>query len=492
MYGIYSKYNENSTFSNNSLDTKQYGLHVQDGDSLTIIDNTIELWGNYGSSVYFNSSENCIIKGNNILINSDYSVSGIRNSSSGSNAIIKNNIIQFSDGYDPNGILVYNAIIDSNTIAMSSGHNTKHYARCIRGGSNTISNNSLNIHGYYDCHAIDVSGNENDSTNSIINNTINFSFSGYDNCSAIRAAHADIRNNTIIGTEGYVAQLEGGDVLFIDNYVETNDKGLNISNTNTTIKGNTIVTGERGIDINNSSSGTIYNNTLVTTSGDYGVYQSNQTNVGVYNNIFVGFNKGIYVDNTVINFNLAHNLFWNIDVQLFEGSALPPLVGNMIDQNANGLVSDIYYNIEFDPLFVEPDSNNFSLQAASPAVNAGAVSITDADSSVSDIGAYYYHIYVMIDHAVLDNTDDITGPYRVNSTIVSTDGLTPTGSVFYSVDGGDITEIAMTDAGSDAFYADIPGQALNTTVQYYISGSDGTHTSTLPFNVKLFLCFPAL
>lgn len=480
-YGIYSRYNENSSFSNNSMEVGNIGFHCRDGDSLTFTNNTVTEFEDHG--IYFYSTENTSIIGNNLTSHNSNTSSkyGIYNEEGGSNAIIRSNVIFLPDVESSSkGIYCHNAIIDSNIVTINAGWSSNH---CIAGNENIITNNTLFIQSNYDSYVINTSGSES-TQSQINNNTITFDFNNRNTSYGILASHATVSNNTINGVDDRAIYFNGGNVTFENNVLTTNHKGIITENTNATIRGNILNTGGRCIEMGSSSSGQIYNNTLVSESGDYGVYQSNQTNVPVYNNIITGFNKGIYVDNTIQNYNLAHNLFWDIDAQLFEGSALPPLVGNMIDQNANGLSSDIYNNIEFDPLFVEPDSNDFTLQAASPAVNAGDGTMTDPDGSVSDIGAHYYHIYVAMTHTPLGNTDDINGPYRVNGTIVSTDGLTPTGSVFYSVDGGDFTEIAMTDAGSDAFYADIPGQALNTTVQYYLSGTDGTHTSTMPFNVS--------
>ena len=64
-----------------------------------------------------------------------------------------------------------------------------------------------------------------------------------------------------------------------------------------------------------------------------------------FNNIIQGYVTGVSVDNTIQNYNLNNNLFWDITDNLFDGTAVPPLAGQLIDENANGDPSDIYSNI---------------------------------------------------------------------------------------------------------------------------------------------------
>ena len=274
---------------------------------------------------------------------------------------------------------------------------------------------------------------------------------------------------------------------FIGLGTDNNNRGIYINNSAAEITHNTVVTPGRSIHIENQAGTIVGNNTLISTNqGDYGIYITNLSTPSVSNNIIDGHERGIYAESTVPNYNntpLGPNLFHGISEDL-SGSNLPVLIGNMVDQNANGYTSDIYGNIIGDPLFLDRVEHDYNISSGSPAINAGLANIVDPDGSISDIGAHYYHIYVVMDHLSLGNTNDINGPYRVSATISSPAGASLTGQLLYSIDGGEYLSIEMTEANNDTFYADIPGQALNSTVNYYISATDGENTSTLPYDIS--------
>ena len=276
--------------------------------------------------------------------------------------------------------------------------------------------------------------------------------------------------------------IEIGNNIF---YQTGSGKWLDIDNSNINVHHNIVTTGSgRGIHIYNQSSGAIWNNTIVSKSnGDYAVYIEG-TNIPVYNNILVGFQNGIYANNTIENFNLDHNAFWNISNLLFNGEAVPPLAGEMVDNNVNGDECDIYENINLNPQFVYPDTNNFNLSGNSPCINAGRDGIKDPDSTTSDIGALYYPIWIAIEHTPLPSTDDTIGPYTVTAKIFSPIGEEVSAQVLYSTDNKNFTAIDMTKGDDNTFSAGIPGQSLNTTIYYYIKAEDGTHTVTSPLNTN--------
>ena len=82
------------------------------------------------------------------------------------------------------------------------------------------------------------------------------------------------------------------------------------------------------------SGGEVSNNTIISpNSSDYGIHISNQTMPVVQNNIIEGFANGIYAENDLQNQFIQNNNLWNISGELFSGTSMPALIGEMIDVN---------------------------------------------------------------------------------------------------------------------------------------------------------------
>jgi subtilisin family serine protease len=72
---------------------------------------------------------------------------------------------------------------------------------------------------------------------------------------------------------------------------------------------------------------------------------------------------------------------------------------------------------------------------------------------------------------VLGNTPNETGPYTVNTYIVD-DAPGASGVLHWVINNATADSVALTAQGGDAFSGQIPGQALNTTILYYITARD--------------------
>ncbi len=98
--------------------------------------------------------------------------------------------------------------------------------------------------------------------------------------------------------------------------------------------------------------------------GEGGAFSIGPVNI-VLNNSVTNFNSMLYVEpGESVLFN--YNQIWNVNLPIPDGLG----------------------NIEALPMFINPDSGDFRLQAYSPLIDAGDPSILDVDGTRSDIGCY--------------------------------------------------------------------------------------------------------
>ena len=69
------------------------------------------------------------------------------------------------------------------------------------------------------------------------------------------------------------------------------------------------------------------------------------------------------------------------------------------------------------------------------------------------------------------NTIDTEGPYVIETTVAEYSGISEL-SLFYRTTLGDWTEVALVDQGGGVYQGEIPGQSVNTGIDYYLFGED--------------------
>lgn len=156
---------------------------------------------------------------------------------------------------------------------------------------------------------------------------------------------------------------------------------------------------------------------------DSNIYVENATIVG---NSASDRGAGIYcyessptLINTVVSYNMnnyglyayfcepsvAYSDFYNNEFGNFCGCG--EVIGVNVSTNIHGDSCDAYYNIQENPLFVDPINGDYHLswidypipdETMSPCIDAGDPnSPADPDGTIADIGAFYFHQGVSID-----------------------------------------------------------------------------------------------
>ena len=109
------------------------------------------------------------------------------------------------------------------------------------------------------------------------------------------------------------------------------------------------------------------------------------------------------ITNTIISHNRGYGIHnhgtLTVDYTDFYGNDSGPIIGNMpsgfgiLDTvNYNGDSCDCYYDIFMDPMFVDTAHDDYHLTENSPCIDAGdPASPFDPDSTITDMGRYYYH-----------------------------------------------------------------------------------------------------
>lgn len=101
--------------------------------------------------------------------------------------------------------------------------------------------------------------------------------------------------------------------------------------------------------------------------------------------------EGLYFDGDTSDVHVLYCDFYGNAEGDF-GGAVPPSLGRIVTTNANGDSCDIFYNIFLDPLFTNPEQEDFTLLRGSPCIDAADPAFPrDPDSTIADIGAFFFN-----------------------------------------------------------------------------------------------------
>ncbi len=143
------------------------------------------------------------------------------------------------------------------------------------------------------------------------------------------------------------------------------------------------------------------------------------------------------------------------------GPLVDPDLGVIVDTNANEDSCDVYFSISLDPMYVNPDNDDYHLQEGSPCIDAGDPdSPLDPDGTVADIGAFYFSQLSVQDYTGTELPDSYTissaypNPFNPTTTIsVSLPRPSELNVNVYNVTGQQVAELAngRTTAGTQQF-----------------------------------------
>ena len=380
-------YVENINFEGKNITVASLYLTSQDTSyiSQTIIDGD-----NSGSVVTFENGEdsNAVLTGFTITNgNADYGGGIYCSNSSPSlvNVTISDNSANGSDSYgggiylDSSYTCLQNVTISDNSANYGGGIYLTYSDACLENVTITGNYASYGGGGIY----LDYSNPSLEYILIIENSSTGYNVSG----GGVYCSHSNpnIKNATIScnSTDG---ELDGqGAGIYLDNSSPSLNNVDIISNTiegwghgggiycyqysspslqNVTISGNSANWEGGGIYCDDSSP-SLKNCIVSDNTGNYGIYADSGNPTIEYSDFYNNEDGNFYGCNQYIGFNVT--------------------------TNANGDSCDAWYNIQEDPLFVDPANGDYHLTSNSPCIDAGNPSTPpDPDGTVADMGAYYF------------------------------------------------------------------------------------------------------
>jgi parallel beta-helix repeat protein len=201
----------------------------------------------------------------------------------------------------------------------------------------------------------------------------------------------DIINNKIFNNGSYGIQCDQNSTpSIIGNSVYGHTtSGIYGDRASPVIEFNIIFENSRGCWLAGGNNVTIANNTIFENSR-WGITASGSLNIT--GNIISGnTDVGIYLSSEPLS--ISYNLINDI-VEYSNEDIIPLSFGDIYSVNFNGDSVDTYNNLFMAPLFSSTNSQNgdfLHLDEESPCIDGGPSGYLDSDSTIRDIGAYYFN-----------------------------------------------------------------------------------------------------
>ncbi len=262
-----------------------------------------------------------------------------------------------------------------------------------------------------------------------------------------------IRNNFISGASGYGIHIYDEDkgtgeikryenILVEDNYIVNSREraGIMIGAHDATVEMD-------GITIRNN---VIANNNY---PGIFIKYEPS-SNVSIFNNIFYGNTDGIYILTGINKLTVRNNIFdANGEGHIYiSGSVSNATVSNNLYSQPESIGSGLTDSKPCygDPLFVDADEGDFSLQKGSPAIDAGIDVGMPYTGNAPDIGAFEYGMEAV----AVENNGML--PETINLLQNYPNPFNPTTEIDYSL---------PCDADVELLIFDVTGRHVKTLVR---------------------------
>ncbi len=444
----------NTIISNNLTNSRSHGIDIQaDSENNTIYNNRIldsgDAANEYGINTPVGVGDNNNISSN--LINNSFS-DGIL-IASGNNYIIMNNTISFSggDGIDittsSNNIMSNNLIYNNTLTGISIGSTSANQSIL----SNTIKDNTQ-----YNIYI--SSGNTNSFNNTIKNNVINNSGSGYDNIyikgtilgSTVCCMAIDSNNITFAGRYGIFISaynsLNISNNIISTNITNTDNIYIDLSNDNIIQNNNLKFSARDGIRIGNFSAGISSSNNTIK--------NNNITNATNGISIFMNATRPFKINNTIEN----NNITFTTNAIYIQNSSNINISLGIIRNSTNGIV--LFNSKQVNATNITFTSNTYDFNITNSSSLTSINNTFNKTVKVLDLSNLTISWFLNVN--ITDNSSKIIN----NANVTSYDNST-----------GSLNQLSYTKQTG------INGLTGNVIVIEYLKNSTANQTLYTPYNV---------